>query len=77
MSKCRLSEEGNPICSEIDNNIISPLSLEEKHKSSLERNSSSISSRKIVLDDQMIEDLLGVDYTMDEIREAIGVTRLW
>ena len=39
----------------------------------VETNPSSISSRKIIVDDQMMEDLLGDNYTMDEIREAIGV----
>jgi hypothetical protein len=73
MSKRRLSEEGNPISSGIDVAIVSPPSPEEKCKSSLERNPSSISSRQLVVDDQMMEDLLGADYTMDEIREATGV----
>jgi hypothetical protein len=41
--------------------------------SSVETNPSSISSRKIIVDDQIMEDLLGDNYTMDEIREAIGV----
>jgi hypothetical protein len=73
MPKRRLLEEGNPISSGIDVAIISPPSPKEKRKSSLERNSSSISSRNLLLDDQMMEDFLGVDYTMDEIREAIDV----
>jgi hypothetical protein len=73
MSKRRLSEEGNPISSGIDVAIVSPPSPEEKHKSSLERNPNNISSRQLFVDDQMMEDLLGADYTMDEIREATGV----
>jgi hypothetical protein len=39
----------------------------------VETNPSSISSRQIVVNDQMMEDFLGVDYTMDEIREETGV----
>jgi hypothetical protein len=51
MSKHRISEEGNTISSGIDAIIVSPPSLEEKRKSSLERNPYSISSRQLVLDD--------------------------
>jgi hypothetical protein len=64
---------GNPISNIIDVAIVYPPSPEENHKSSLKRNPSSISSRIIVVDDQMIEDLLGADYTMDEIREETDV----
>jgi hypothetical protein len=32
----------------------------------------TISSRQVVVDDQMMMDFLGVDYTMDEIREETG-----
>jgi hypothetical protein len=73
MSKHRLSHEGNPIYSAIYDTNVSPPSPEEKRKSSLERNPNNISSRQKFLDEQMMEDLLVVDYTMDEIREAIGV----
>jgi hypothetical protein len=40
--------------------------------SSVETKPCSISSRQLVLDDQIMEDFIGADYTMDEIREAIG-----
>jgi hypothetical protein len=73
MSKCRLSHEGNPISSTINVANVSPPSPEAKHKSSLERNPNNISSRQFFVDEQMMEDLLGVDYTMDEIREATRV----
>jgi hypothetical protein len=72
ISKRRILEEGNLISSGIDVSIVSPPSPEAKNKSSLERNPASISSRR-VLDDQMMEDLLGADYTVDEIRETNGV----
>jgi len=73
MSKCRLSHERNPISSAIQVDNISPPSPEEKCKSSLERNPNNISSRKHFFDEKMVEDLLGADYTMDEIREETGV----
>jgi hypothetical protein len=52
----------------------------KKHSISIEANpvhTSSqpplnISSRQVVVDDQMMMDLLGTDYTMDEIREETG-----
>jgi hypothetical protein len=53
--------------------VVSPPSPKAKSKSSVETNPSSISSRQLVLDDQMMEDFLGDDYTMDEIREENGV----
>jgi hypothetical protein len=73
MSNRRLSGEENTISGGIDVVIVSPPPPEAKRKSSLEINPSSISSTKLVLDDQMMEDLVRVDYTMDEIREATGV----
>jgi len=73
MSKCRLSEERKPISSGIDVGVVSPPSPQEKHNSSVETNASNISSRQLVVDDQMMEDLHGDDYTMNEIREATGV----
>ena len=72
MSKCRLSEEGNPISSGIDATIVSPPSPKAKRKSSLEINPKNISSRIFFVDDQIMEDFLGYDYTMDVIIEAIG-----
>jgi hypothetical protein len=72
MSKRRLSEEGNPISSVVDVVVVSPPSPQAKCMSSLDTNSCNISSRQLVVDDQMMEDLLGADYTMDEIREATG-----
>jgi hypothetical protein len=72
MSKHRLSEEGNPISSRIDVIVVSPPSPQEKCRSSVETNPCSISSRQLVVDDQMMEDFLGADYTMDEIREETG-----
>ena len=73
MLKRRLSKEGNIISSGINVDVVSPPSPQAKHMSSIETNPSSISSRKIIVDDQIMEDLLGDNYTMDEIREAIGV----
>jgi hypothetical protein len=73
MSKRRLSEEGNPISSGIDAAIVSPPSPKANRKSSIKINPSNISSRQHFLDDQMMEDLFGVDYTMDDIREATGL----
>jgi hypothetical protein len=40
MSKCRLSEEANPISSGIDVVVVSPPSPQEKHRSSVETNPS-------------------------------------
>jgi hypothetical protein len=68
MSKCRFSEEGNRISSRIDVIVVSPPKPQAMRRISVETNLISISSRKIVVDDQMMEDLLGADYTMDEIR---------
>jgi hypothetical protein len=31
-----------------------------------------MSSRQVVVDDQMMEDFLADDYKMDEVREAVG-----
>jgi hypothetical protein len=73
MSNCKLSKEGNPFSSGIDVIVVSPPSPETKNKRSLKRNPYNISSIQLVVDDQMMEDLLGVDYTMDEIREATSV----
>ena len=73
MSKHRLLEQGNPISSGLDVAIISPPSPEEKCKSTLERNPNNMSLRKLFVEDQMMEDLIGADYTMDEIREATSV----
>jgi hypothetical protein len=73
MSKHRILEEGNPISSGIDVVVVSPPSPQAKHRSLVETNPSNISSRQLVMDDQMMEDFLGVDYTMDEIREETGV----
>jgi hypothetical protein len=73
MSKRRISHQGNPISSRIDATIVSPPSLEAKRKSSLEINPNNISSRQNFVDDQMMEDFLGANYTMDEIREATSV----
>ena len=73
MSKCRLSEEANPISSRVDVFVVSTPSPQENNMISVETNPSNISSRQIVVDDQMMEDFLGADYTMDEIREATGV----
>jgi hypothetical protein len=53
--------------------MVSPASLEEKCKSSLESNPNNISSRQFFVDDQMMEDSLRVDYRMDGIREETGV----
>jgi hypothetical protein len=73
MSKSKLLEEGNPISSRTHDVVVSSPSLEAKCKSSLERNQYSISSRQLVLDDHMMENLLGADYALDDIREAIVV----
>jgi hypothetical protein len=73
MSKNRLSHEGNPISRAIYAANVSPPSPEEKHKSSLEINPNNISLRKLFVDEHMMEDFLGADFTMDEIREATGV----
>jgi hypothetical protein len=73
MSKHRISEESNTISNRIDVIVVSPPSPQEKHKSLVETNPSSISSRHLVVDDYMMDDFLGYDYTMDEIREEIGV----
>jgi hypothetical protein len=73
MSKRRILEEGNPISSGIDANAISPPSPQKKRKSLVDTNPSNISSRKLFVGDQMMEDLLGANYTMDEIRESTGV----
>ena len=73
MSKSRLSEEGNPISSRIDDVVVSPPSPQAKWRSSINTNPSNISSRKHVVDDQMMEYFLGVDYTMDETREQANV----
>jgi hypothetical protein len=51
MSNHRLSGEENTISGGIDVVIVSPPPPEAKRKSSLEINPSSISSRKLVLDD--------------------------
>ena len=67
-SKHRLLEEGNPISSEIDAIVVFPLSPQEKRRSSIETNIISISSIQLVVDDHMMEDFLGDNYTMDEIR---------
>jgi hypothetical protein len=48
--------------------VVSPPSPESKRKSSLERNPSGISSRQIVVDHLMMENFLGTDYTIDEIK---------
>jgi len=45
MSKCRLSEEANPISSRVDVFVVSTSSPEEKRKISVEANPSNISSR--------------------------------
>jgi hypothetical protein len=58
---------------QIDVSIVYLPSPEEKNKSSLEINPNNISSRIFFADDQMMEDLFGDDYTMDEIREETGV----
>jgi hypothetical protein len=78
MSKRNISEEGNPISSGIDFVVVSPPSPYEKHTSLVETNlvqisivpSITISSRQVVVDDQMMEYFLGANYTMDEIREV-------
>jgi hypothetical protein len=80
MSKHRILEEGSPISSRIHVIVVSQPSPQEKCESLVETYVVqtyivpliSISSRKFVLYDQMMEDFLGYDYTMDEIREAIG-----
>jgi hypothetical protein len=67
-SKRRISEEGNPISSGIDAIVFFPPSPQEKRSSSIETNLISISSIQLVVDDHMMEDFLGDNYTMDEIR---------
>jgi hypothetical protein len=71
--KSILSHLGNPISSAIDVVNVSPPSPEENRKSSLEINPNNISSRQLFVDEQMMDDWIGADYTMDEIREATGV----
>jgi hypothetical protein len=73
MSKHSLSKEGNPISNGIDGIVVSPPSPQENHKSVVETNPVhnsivppiNISSIQVVVDDQMIKDLLGANYTMD------------
>jgi hypothetical protein len=79
MSKHMLSKEANPISSRIDVIFVSPPSPQAKWRSSVDTNPSNISSRQLFVDDQMMEDLLGADYTMDEIRGENGVVKkfLW
>jgi hypothetical protein len=80
MEKHKLSAEANPNSSTIDAIVVSPPSPQEKHRISVEANPvqtsseppMNISSRQVVVDEQMMMDFLGVDYTMDEIREEIS-----
>jgi hypothetical protein len=72
MSKHKLTEEGNLISRGIDFVVVSPPSPQEKRRSLVETNTINISSRQVVVDDHMMEDLFGADYTMDEIREETG-----
>jgi hypothetical protein len=69
MSKHRLSHVGNPISIKIDVTNVSPPSTKAKNNISLESYPNNISSRQLFVDEQMMEDLLGVDYTIDEFRE--------
>ena len=72
MSKHRISEEGNPISIRIDAIVVYPPSPQAKCRSSVDQSNQylRISSRRIVVVDQMMKDFLGFDYTMDGIREA-------
>jgi len=72
MSKRRILEEGNPVYRGIDAIVVSPPSPQAKHRSLVETNPNSISSRQHVVDYHMMEYFLGVYYTMDEIRETIS-----
>jgi hypothetical protein len=78
MIKHRISLKGNTNSSTIDVLVVvSPPLAQEKHMISVEAylvpTSSeppmTISLRKVVVDDQMMMDSLGHDYTMYEIRE--------
>jgi hypothetical protein len=75
MSKHRLSKEVNPISTRIHVVVVSPPSPQEKRRILVETNPCSISSIQLVVDDHMMEYLLGDDYIMDEIREETGAQR--
>jgi len=78
IEKCRLSTEANPNSSTIDAIGVSPPSPQARCIILVETNpifTSSeppmiVSSRQVVVDKKMMIDLLGDNYTMDEIREA-------
>jgi hypothetical protein len=82
MGKCNLSVKGNPNSIAIYVVVFSPPLAQAKCMISIEPNTvhtsseppMTISSKQVVVDVYMMMDLLGVDYTVYEIREC---TTFW